>query len=319
MSRLQSEKTKKPMSKRRKITFIVLGIMLVLIVGIVGYAYSIYHNVKETVDEEMYKPVDSIEHTPEQKEKIEKKKTLNILLMGVDEREYDKGRTDTLIILSINPNSNKMQMISIPRDTRTELVGLGFEDKINHAYAFGDVNTTIETVEAFANIELDYYVKMNMEGLVDLVDAVGGITINNPYDWEQSGFHYKKGELSMNGEQTMGFVRMRKMDSDFNRNDRQRIVIEGILKKGASVGSITKIDDVLDVLGDNMETNLSFDDMKNLFKNYRDTRKNSTTYQVTGTGQYMENGNGQNIYYLIVPEEERDKVHGMIVHFNNEM
>jgi polyisoprenyl-teichoic acid--peptidoglycan teichoic acid transferase len=307
----------KPKWSRKKITVIVLGVFLALIVGIGVYGFSIYHAVKETVDEKMYKPVEAIVHTPDQKVKIEKQKPLNILLVGVDERKNDKGRSDTLIILSINPNIDSMQMISIPRDTRTELVGLGFEDKINHAYAYGDINTTIETVEAFADIELDYYVKMNMEGLVDLVDAVGGITINNPYEWKEPNFHYKKGELTMNGEQTMGFVRMRYYDSDFNRNDRQRIVISGIIKKGANIGSITKIDEILDVLGKNMETNLTFNDMVNLFKNYRDARLNTITHQVTGEGTYLENSNGQMIYYLIVSDEERQKVHDLIMDFNN--
>ncbi|MBB6453719.1 LCP family protein required for cell wall assembly [Salirhabdus euzebyi] len=315
---MENNKEKKVSSRRKKLFKISLAVSSILIIGAGIFAYSVYSNVKNTVNDRMYTPVKSIDRTPEQKEKAERKEPLNILLMGVDEREYDRGRSDTLMVLSVNPNTDSMQIISIPRDSRTEIVGRGFDDKINHAYAFGGTDMAIATVENFANIELDYYVKMNMEGLTDLVDAVGGITVNNDIDWmdDSRDFHYKKGELELDGELAMGYVRMRYQDpnGDFGRNQRQRQVIEGIIDKGANIGSITKIDDVLAVLGDNMQTNMNFEDMKNIFKNYRDARKNTSNYQVTGNGTYIGD-----IYYLIVSEEERKKVHEMIVEFNEEV
>ncbi|GAA0484946.1 transcription antiterminator LytR [Salinibacillus aidingensis] len=317
MSR-QDKREKSRKSRKSKYLKIILGIVLVLFAGTGAYAYSIWNDVKDTVDKKIHKPVDSIEHTPEQKEKITKEETLNILLMGVDERKHDKGRADTLIILSINPNINKMQMISIPRDSRTLIKGMGFKDKINHSYAFGGSDMTISTVENFADIELDYYVKLNMEGLVELVDALGGITVQNKLDWYDSGyyekgFHYAKGELELNGEQTMGFVRMRYKDpnGDFGRNERQREVIRAIIDKGASIGSITKIDEFLDVIGKNVETNMTFDDMKHLFSDYRSASQNSSSYQVKGNGTYIDD-----IYYLIVSDQERQKIHEMITEFN---
>ncbi|MCP8617583.1 LCP family protein [Salirhabdus salicampi] len=305
-------------SKKKRIILIIVGILLSLIIGTGVYAFSVYNNVKNTVDEKIHKPVESIQHTPDQKVKIEQKKPLNILLMGVDEREHDRGRADTLILLSINPNISSLQMISIPRDTRTEMVGRGFQDKINHSYAFGGSDMTISTVEQFANVDLDYYVKLNMEGLEDLIDVLGGITVYNDMEWTDSGYYergfvYKKGEIHLNGEQTMGYVRMRYKDpaGDAGRNKRQRKVIEAIVSQGASVASVTKINDVLDVLGNNVETNLTFDDMKNLMTNYREARKNIKSYQVSGQGIYIND-----IYYLHVTENEREKVHNMINEFN---
>ncbi|SES72274.1 cell envelope-related function transcriptional attenuator common domain-containing protein [Salinibacillus kushneri] len=305
-------------SRKSKYLKIILGILLVLFAGTGTYAYNIYNDVKDTVDNKVHKPVDSIKLTPEQKEKISNQEPVNILLMGVDEREHDQGRADTLIILSINPNINKMQMISIPRDSRTLIKGKGIEDKINHSYAFGGSDMTIATVENFADIELDYYAKLNMEGLVELVDALGGITVHNKLDWYDSGyyekgFHYEKGDLNLNGEQTMGFVRMRYQDpnGDFGRNERQREVIRAIIDKGASIGSIPKIDQFLEVIGNNIETNMTFEDMKDLFSNYRSASQNSTSYQVKGNGTKIDN-----IYYLIVSEQERDKIHDMITDFN---
>jgi polyisoprenyl-teichoic acid--peptidoglycan teichoic acid transferase len=316
---LEPRKVKHGKKKRRMLIKIIASIVLVISAGIGIYAYSIYNEVKETVNTKIYRTVQSIDHTPEQKEKMEKKEPLNILLMGVDEREYDKGRSDTLIIMSINPNINSTQLISIPRDSRTNIVGMDFQDKINHSYAFGGTDMTVATVEEFANIELDYYVKINMEGLIQLVDALGGITVQNELDWYDTGyyeigFHYAEGELDLNGLQAMGFVQMRYQDpaGDFGRNFRQRQVIEAILKKGASVGTIGKIDEVLTVLGNNVETNMNFDDMKHLFQHYRDARNHIETYQVTGESRIIED-----VYYLLVSDEERKKINKMIKDFNN--
>src|SRR5690606_34677527 len=109
---------------------------------IFGYVYSIYHNAKQTVNEQMKRELPSID-IERTKEKVARKEKLNILLLGVDKRPGDRGRSDTMIILTLDPQANKMQMISIPRDTRTLIVGKGFEDKINHAYAFGGPDMSV--------------------------------------------------------------------------------------------------------------------------------------------------------------------------------
>ncbi|GGB57593.1 transcriptional regulator LytR [Lentibacillus populi] len=306
----RSDRRKKP---RRRWLKISLAVILILVLGVGAYAYSIYHNAKETVNEKMHKQVTSIDPGASKK-KIGKQKPLNILLLGVDKRKGDNGRSDALMVLSLDPKANKMQLISIPRDTRTEIVGKGSMDKINHAYAFGGTDMSVATVENFLGVELDYYVEMNMKGLSEMVDAVGGITLNNELDWYdegyyKKGYHFSKGEISLNGPQTMGYVRMRHLDpnGDFGRTKRQRKVIEAIVDKGASVASVTKIDDMIDVLGNNMETNLDFDDMKSLLLHYKDVRQNTVSYMMQGTGQKIGG-----VYYLIVPDEEVAKVHGMI-------
>lgn len=94
---------------------------------------------------------------------------------------------------------------------------------------------------------------------------------------------------------------------DFGRTKRQRQVIQAVIDKGASVASVNKIDDMIDVLGDNMASNMDFDDMKSLLFNYKDVRKNVTSYMMKGNGIKIDD-----IYYLLVPDEEVAKVHGMI-------
>ncbi|QHS23306.1 transcriptional regulator LytR [Virgibacillus sp. MSP4-1] len=308
--------------KRRKKPLKIFLWMLATVFLAVGiYFVYVYDQVKDTVREDIHEKVESISNDSSEKKASEGQETLNILLMGVDERENDTGRADTLILMSLNPNTDSLQMVSIPRDTYVPIVGYGKQDKINHSYVYGGADMTVATVENFLDVELDYYVKINMQGLSDLVDAVGGITVDNPIEWVDNGkayikgYHYKKGEITLNGPEALGYARMRKQDpnGDAGRNLRQRLVIEAIIDKGASVGSVTKIDDILEVMGDNVSTNMTFNEMKDIFRNYRNTRKNITNYQIKGDGQFIGP-----IWYLMVSDEEQQKVHDMIKDFNSD-
>ncbi|KAB8126360.1 transcriptional regulator LytR [Gracilibacillus oryzae] len=302
--------------KRKKSTFwlwVVIGIVLITVLAGGSYVYSIYHNAKSTVNEKIHKEVVAIDKTLTNK-KIDARESLNILLLGVDERTDDRGRSDAVMVLTLDPQHNQMQLISIPRDTRTEISGKGIQDKINHAYAFGGVDMSIDTVEEFLGIKLDFYIKMNMDGLSGLVDALGGITVNNDLDWHGSdGFHYHQGELHLDGMHTLGYVRMRKEDTsgDFGRTERQRQVIRAIVEKGISLQSITKINDVINVLGDNVTTNMKFHHMLDLMADYRDTRNNFTSYMLQGSGSIIDD-----TYYFIFNEEEIQKVYKMITEKN---
>ncbi|TFJ92196.1 LCP family protein [Lentibacillus salicampi] len=299
--------------KRKKWIWITLIVLFVLVGLGTAYGYSIWHNVQSTVDKKLHKPVGGID-TEATKKKVEKKEPINILLLGVDERQYDKGRSDTMIVMTLDPANDQMQMVSIPRDTRTEIVGRGTMDKINHAYAFGDSEMSVDTVENFLDIELDYYVRMNMEGLAQLVNAVGGITVTNDRAFNQGGHAFGTGELQLNGKEVLAYARMRKEDpqGDLGRNERQRQVIQGIINKGANFNVVNKVDNIMDVLGDNMVTNMKFEDMRNLATNYRSARKDISTYQMSGQGQRIDD-----TYYMLMSDEEVAKVHKMITEYGS--
>jgi len=295
----------KPKRTWLKVTLIVVAV-LVLSVG--GYVLSIYNNAKSTVNDKMHEAVDTID-TSVTKKKVAATEQLNILLLGIDAQSGESGRSDALMVLSLDPKNDKMQLISIPRDTRTYIVGKDFDDKINHAYAFGGPDMSIATVENFLDIELDYYVSMNMKGFKELVDQLGTITVYNDIAWSDGTYDFGFGPTEMDGDKTMSFVRMRKQDpeGDFGRTKRQRQVVQGIVNQGATVGSVTKINGLIDVLGNNMATNLDFDDMKDLLADYRNTVKKFEDYQMKGTGTNIDG-----IYYLLVEEDEVQKVRGMI-------
>lgn len=302
-------------SKKKKI-WITLGVIIgILVIGLGSYVFYLYHSVEETANK-MYNPLegDSNLEKKAREEKLDNTKPISILLMGVDERKGDVGRSDTLIVMTLNPNKDKMQMVSIPRDTKTEIIGDGRVTKINSAYAYGGVKMAKDTVENFTGVKMDYYIQVNMEALSDLVDAIGGITVQNDLDWidegyYKKGYHYKKGTLTLDGPQTLGFVRMRHLDpnGDFGRNDRQREVITAIIDKATGISTVAHFDEILDALGANVKTNITFDQMMTIQKNYRDVRKSVEQYEVKGQGTPP----GQT-YYLNVPEEEKTKVHDML-------
>src|SRR5690625_1538400 len=211
--------------------FIFIFIILLLAIG--GYALYFYNHAKQTVNDRMHNPVETID-TSLTKKKIKATEPINVLLLGIDAIENQKGRSDAIMIMQLQPKDDAMTIVSIPRDARTEIIGKGFDDKINHAYAFGGPDMAVATVENFLDIDLDYYVTINMDGLVELVDELGAITITNEIAWSDSKYDFPEGIMEMDGEKTKAFVRMRKKDpaGDFGRTQRHRKVIEGIINEG---------------------------------------------------------------------------------------
>jgi polyisoprenyl-teichoic acid--peptidoglycan teichoic acid transferase len=311
-------------NRKLKRTLLVIGIVLgVFFVSIIGYGYYLYHSVKETANE-VYKPLgkDKSKAVPLQErgknDHVAKAKTIeneyptsiNVLLLGVDERKGDKGRSDTMIVATLNKEKGTMMMTSIPRDTRVQISGHPGYSKVNAAYAYGSERLAVSTVEQYLNIKIDYYVKVNMEGLSDLVDAVGGVTVNNTLDWYNGNFHYKTGTLTLNGAQALGYARERHRDpqGDFGRNGRQRQVIAAIINKGKSFTAMTNIQDILKALGKNVQTNLTFDDMKTLVTEYRNCRQNITNYEVKGTPKNLDG-----VSWVLVDSSEFQHVHNLIL------
>lgn len=295
--------------KRKKWLLIIGSVFLFLFIGIGIYAYTIYHSLTTAVDT-MHNPIErKISEKRVEEIALEKKDPFSVLMLGVDEREGDVGRSDTMIVITVNPNKNSIKMLSIPRDTRTEIVGRGKMDKINHAYAFGGEQMSIDTIEAFLDIPLDYYVKINMQGFEDIVNAVGGISVDNPLAFNENGYKFNKGPISLNGEEALVYVRMRKQDpsGDYGRQHRQRQVIQGVINKGASLSSLTRFHDIFDALGKNVKTNLTFEEMVDIQKNYKDTRHNLEQIQLEGTGEYINS-----ISYQIVSEEEQKRVQNVL-------
>jgi polyisoprenyl-teichoic acid--peptidoglycan teichoic acid transferase len=293
---------------------LVLGIIVGLgVVGVGGYAYYLYDTAKDAVND-MHEKVETDKPKPVVTGKEDELKPISIMLLGVDEREGDSGRSDTIIIVTVDPKEDKMLMFSIPRDTRTEIVGKGTDDKINHAYAFGGTQMAMDTVEDFLDTPIDYYVKVNMESFKDIVDAVGGVEVNNSRAFTDGGFTFPAGRQELNGDEALAYSRMRYKDpkGDLGRNDRQRQVITSIIDKGARVSSITKFDNILDILSENVKTNMTFQEMKDIQKNYKGARHNMQSTEIKSSGKMIEG-----TYYGIVDDTERERIQNLLNEYLN--
>jgi polyisoprenyl-teichoic acid--peptidoglycan teichoic acid transferase len=295
--------------KKRKWPKVLLSIFAVLLIAGGAYAYSVYHSLTTAVD---------TMHTPLQREKSEKREEqvslqkaqpFSVVLLGVDQREHDRGRSDSIIVMAVNPNTNSVKMISIPRDTRTEIVGKGKVDKINHAYAYGGVDMSLKTIENFLEIPIDYYVQINMEGFKDIVDSVGGVTVQNDLDFTYEGTHFTKGALKLNGEKALKYSRMRHEDprGDFGRQLRQRQIIQGVINEGASLSSLTNYGDIFSALGNNVKTNLTFNEMVTIQSKYKEASKSIEQIQVNAQGT-MING----VSYQLVSDQEKARLHQVL-------
>lgn len=279
-----------------------LGIFIIILIITGIIAYSVYDQAMSTFDE-IHTPVErnsSISRT--EPVELEERQPFSILLLGVDERQRDSGRSDTMIVLSVNPQTNNTLMVSIPRDTYTQIVGKNIKDKINHAYAFGGIEMSMNSVEKLLNIPIDYVAKVNMEGFEQVINTVGGIQIENALAFQEGNYTFKKGDITLDGEAALAYVRMRKEDpqGDFGRQNRQKQVIQAVIEEGTSLKTLLKYQNIFDILGNNISTNLTFDQIKELQQSYRESLSN--IQQI-----HFEKGKGKTIhgvwYYMMDSNE----------------
>lgn len=202
----------------------------------------------------------------------------NIVVMGVDERNGDTGRSDTLFVVMMDPKSNNVSLLSIPRDTMVKIPGRGW-DKINHAFAFGGHKLTEQTVEEFLGIQINNYVVIDFRGFKDLVDAIGGIDIDvekdmyyeDPYD--NLVIDLQKGRQHLDGKTAIQYVRYRDEEGDIGRIKRQQHFMAAIYEKVTSTQIITKMPGLVKELLTMVKTDMPLTDMAKLAKAMNTTMK----------------------------------------------
>lgn len=300
------KKNKKTTGK--KIFLTILTLILILVGAGAAYGYNIFRDAKNTA-KEFYTPSKNSNPDTVKKatEKISDKKPISILILGTDSRDEDLGgRSDTMIVATLNPQHKKTTLVSIARDTYVEGVSL---NKINSAYADGGSDRAIEVVDDLLDIKLDHYVTMNFEGLKSLVDAVGGIEVKSNLAFSYDGHSFSEGVNSLNGDEALAYSRMRKEDprGDYGRQIRQRQVITAVINKLKSPAALTSYKEVLSALGSNMKTDISFDQLIKIAQNYSSAFDNVTSDNLQGDGQ-MING----LSYQIVSEDELNRVKNLV-------
>ncbi|WP_240733021.1 LCP family protein [Jeotgalibacillus sp. S-D1] len=278
----------------------LVSLVFLLVTG-TGCFFVVYHSL-HSASKDMHSPIDrDVSAKRDDQVSFDEKDPFSVLLLGIDEREGDAGRSDTMIVLTVNPDKKKTTLLSIPRDTYAEISGRGDKNKINHAYAYGGVKMAMETVEHMLDIPLDYYIKVNMEGFEDMIDVLGGVKVTNSLAFESGGYRFPVGDLVLNGKQALSYTRMRQddPDGDFGRQERQREIIQSVLRQGSSLSTILNTGDILQSLGENVKTNLTFNQLIDIQNDYRQAADHIEQISLdAGTNKYI---NG--IYFYVIPEE----------------
>ena len=262
-------------------------------------------------------------------------KPFTVLVMGIDSTastlsKNATGNGDSLMMVTFNPKTLNATIFSIPRDTYVPIACFENqkENKITHA-AWNGESCMIKTIENFTGINIDYYVKINFQGVVKLVEALNGISVDVPLDFCESNSKrstksenlicLKKGVQTLNGEEALALARHRKTltTGDLQRGVNQQLVVQGILNKLKSVKSANQMLNILDTVSQNMDTNfttkqiLSFYDIaKNLFlTSTTDNLINMKQLYLQGASQMIyDEGLGLTLYNYIPNKESLDLV-----------
>lgn len=198
---------------------------------------------------------------------------LNVLVIGVDltldnrRQVVNVARSDTLMLLSFDPQRNRMSGLSIPRDTRATIPGVG-EMKINASYAFGGPSLTVRTVEEFLGLPVHYYVKLGANSFSRIIDAIGGVEVDvekdMKYDDNWAGLHInlRRGRQVLNGEQAAHYIRFRSdSQGDIGRVGRQQKLFMAIFQKLKSPATVFSAPALLRAFAENTQTNLSMTEL----------------------------------------------------------
>ncbi|SDK57429.1 LCP family protein [Natronincola ferrireducens] len=196
-------------------------------------------------------------------------KRINILIFGIDatQSSQSKGtRSDTIMLLNMGVSGKDPILISIPRDTRVEIPGRKYPEKINHAHAYGGIELLIDTVEGFLDIPIHYYARINYKAVEELVNALGGIEIDVPMDMKYTDafdnpplqIDIKKGLQTLNGRDSLHFLRFRSgyANQDLGRIDAQQQFANAIIKKVKSPTIIFKAPKLTTIFYSNIDTNI---------------------------------------------------------------
>ncbi|MED3378623.1 LCP family protein [Bacillus tropicus] len=331
---LQENTRSKPKKSKKKIKIIISVILFFLIVG-GGYTWFLVNKASSAVRNAAHDLARGDKSDLRDKAVKPITNNVSVLVMGVDEsdvrgKEYGEAiRTDALLLATFNKDSKTVKLLSIPRDTYTYIPVEKKKDKITHAHAYGSTKNgkdggpqaSIDAVEKLLNVPVDYFVKFNFKSFMKIVDDLGGIEVDVPVEFTEQdsndnagAIHLKKGVQKLNSEEALALARTRHIDSDAMRGQRQQLVIEAILKKLTSVGSVTKVGNIIDDINGQFVTNLTFDDMLSFYKYGADS--SIEKLQIQGDDCYMEKGDdtcsksagGGRTYYYNPDKKELAKV-----------
>lgn len=311
---MKTRQNKKKGSSKFRL-FLKVTMLLTLSLVICATAYGVYLTKQaEHAANNAYEEIED-RKIPEQREvKVEPAQdNVSILILGVDDSEKrgqgaDNSRTDALMLATLNNKTKTVKLVSIPRDSYVYIPHIGYNDKINHAHARGGTLASIETVEELFDIPIDYYLRVNFNAFIDIVDALGGIEAEVPYamlekdEFDRNTVNLQPGLQTLGGREALALARTRKQDNDIERGKRQQEIIQAIASKASSFTSISKYDDILEAVGNNMKTDMTFTEMKSFFSYLSDGMPRIDTLTLEG---YDDMSTG--VYYYKLDQESLEE------------
>jgi len=200
------------------------------------------------------------------------KNEITFLLLGIDAKDLSKSkgtRTDTMMVIRYNGDTGDISMLSIPRDTRTEIKGRKSQEKLNHAHAYGGPELALDTVNKLLGLKMNYYVRVDYKIVEELVDIIGGVEIDVPKNMVYSDpvadpplhINIKKGRQVLDGEKALQYLRYRKgyANQDLGRIDAQQNFMKEAIKQGLKPANIIKLPQIIESSFRNLDTNIPVD------------------------------------------------------------
>ncbi|WP_442604267.1 LCP family protein [Paenibacillus sp. KN14-4R] len=332
---------KKWSRKWRWFTVISISIIVICVLGLVwGYRYleptRHFSNQdipvlvtpqvvgeNNVVSDSTPQPIDSTNAFPSKSGDDKMTKEFNVLILGIDGSEDEISRTDVIMVARVVPAMRKIDLISIPRDTRMQVEGVGYT-KVNHAHAIGELSggnkggtsLTLQTISNFLNIPIHYYIKTNFAGFQDFIDTIGGvdITLERDLDLSVSAQTYiEKGTRHFDGKLALDLVRERYMqpNGDFSRQEEQSKVLKSVVIGLLQPEHIPRIVTLLPkVRKDIVDSNFTDADLISLAWLFKGIDSDNFQYtQIPGHSQYaMDPLVKSNLYYWIPDKEAISKI-----------
>lgn len=302
------------MSKGKKVILWIIGILLTMIIGIVASGYFYFnHLVNKTTKVEINK--ENIGITEKVEEKLSKYSDtiINIALFGVDADEGEVGRSDSIMIATIDTVHKKLKLTSVMRDSYVDIEGYGY-DKINHAYAFGGPELAINTLNRNFDLNIKDFVSVNFSTLPKIIDKLGGVDI----DVDAEELNYINGYINsinningtsspnissvgvqhMDGTQAMAYCRIRYTSGgDYKRTERHREVLSAIFSKAISL-NVTTYPSLLNEILPMVETSLKSSDILDLANEVLKMGKSTLEQERFPRDGYCQGEMINGVYYL---------------------
>lgn len=286
------------------LTIIIIVVILAIIAGV--YLFSKIHSLSDSITNPLDRDKSELRDKP-----AKEGDPMTVVLYGIDddaqrEQQGMGQRSDSIVLMSINPKDKKTVMVSVPRDTRAKIVGKGTIEKINHAYAYGGPKMAVNSLEKLMDVPVDHYISIDMDGVKTVVDELGGVNVTSNASFTtkttNGTYSFKQGQsYKMDGKKALAYMRSRKEDGaggDEGRQLRQQQVITAVAREAFSVNSVTKLNGMFKAAQDNLKTDLSFVQLNRFKSDYDKAQDNVERLTING-----QNALGDDNLYYFYPDK----------------